>query len=132
MMFSKEKINSINSMRLADVKPELAEKCRAIIALAASEGFALIVTQGFRSVEEQNRLYQIGRRGIAGERKVTNARGGQSNHNHREAVDFAFVVAGEISWDERLYQNIGRWAKQAGLKWGGDWKSFKDFPHVEL
>lgn len=119
-------------MRLSDVKPELAEKCEAIIALAASEGFTLIVTQGYRSVEEQNRLYAIGRRGIKGERIVTNARGGQSNHNHRTAVDFAFVVNGEISWDERLYQHIGRWAKQVGLNWGGNWKSFKDFPHVEL
>jgi peptidoglycan L-alanyl-D-glutamate endopeptidase CwlK len=131
-MFTKEKISSTNAMRLSDVKPELAEKCEAIIALAASEGFTLIVTQGYRSVEEQNRLYAIGRRGIKGERIVTNARGGQSNHNHRTAVDFAFVVNGEISWDERLYQHIGRWAKQVGLNWGGNWKSFKDFPHVEL
>jgi peptidoglycan L-alanyl-D-glutamate endopeptidase CwlK len=131
-MFNRERIEKTNSSRLADVKPELAEKCLAIIAQAASEGFTLIVTQGFRSIEEQNRLYQIGRRGIPGERIVTNARGGQSNHNHREAVDFAFIVAGEISWDEKLYQNIGRWAQKVGLKWGGNWKSFKDFPHVEL
>lgn len=103
-----------------------------MIALAASDGFTLLVTQGFRSIEQQNRLYEIGRRGIPGERKVTNARGGQSNHNRGAAVDFAFVVNGEISWDARLYRHIGRWAAKVGLKWGGNWKSFKDLPHVEL
>jgi peptidoglycan LD-endopeptidase CwlK len=131
-MFSRERIEKLNAERLAKVKPVLAEKCRALIAHAASEGFTLLVTQGFRSVEEQNKLYQIGRRGVRGEKKVTNARGGQSNHNYGEAVDFAFVVNGEISWNEKLYQNLGRWARAVGLKWGGDWKSFKDFPHVEL
>jgi len=127
-----EKIKSANAARLSKVNPLLAEKCRTIIQLAERESFTLIVTCGFRSNEEQNRLYQIGRRGIAGEKKVTNAQGGQSNHNHGSAVDFAFVVGGEISWDDKLYQNIGRWAKQVGLNWGGNWKSFKDFPHVEL
>lgn len=125
-------IKSANAARLSAVNPQLAEKCRAIIELAEREGFTLIVTCGFRSNEEQNRLYEIGRRGITGERKVTNARAGQSNHNHGTAVDFAFVVGGAISWDEKLYQNLGRWARAVGLSWGGDWKSFSDLPHVEL
>jgi len=127
-----EKIKSVNAARLSAVKPELAEKCRTIIQLAANEGFSLIVTNGFRTTEEQNELYKIGRRGITGEKKVTNARGGQSNHNHGAAVDFAFVVNGEISWEDSLYQNVGRWAKIVGLNWGGNWQKFKDFPHVEL
>jgi peptidoglycan L-alanyl-D-glutamate endopeptidase CwlK len=130
-MFTKERIEKTNEMRLSQVNNLLAEKCRAIIALAASEGFTLIVTQGFRSVEEQNALYRVGRRGIKGEKIVTNARGGQSNHNHGTAVDFAFVVAGEVSWNEKLYANLGRWASAVGLRWGGDWK-FKDLPHVEI
>jgi len=128
---NKEKIQAINAARLSAVKPELANKCRAIIQLAANEGCTLVITQGFRTNAEQDELYQIGRRGIRGERKVTNARGGQSNHNHGAAIDFAFVVGGEISWNENLYANLGRWAHQVGLKWGGDWK-FRDMPHVEL
>ncbi|MDB5478805.1 MAG: peptidase and DD-carboxypeptidase VanY/endolysin [Alphaproteobacteria bacterium] len=127
-----ETIKRQNASRLSNVNPILAEKCRAIIALAESEGFSLIVTCGFRSNKEQNRLYSIGRRGVPDEKKVTNARAGQSNHNHGTAVDFAFVVNGEISWNAKLYQNIGRWAKIVGLSWGGDWRDFKDYPHVEL
>lgn len=132
MGFTTEKIEKQNAEKLSRIKPILAEKCRRIISLAKAEGFTLIVTNGYRSNEEQDKLYAIGRRGIPGERKVTNARGGQSNHNTGDAVDFAFIVGGEVSWDEKLYKNIGRWARIAGLKWGGNWKSFKDFPHIEL
>lgn len=133
MSYTKEKIEKQNTEKLSKVKPLLAEKCQTIIELARGEGFILIVTNGFRSIEEQNKLYAIGRRGIPGERKVTNAKGGESNHNSGDAVDFAFIVNGEVSWDEKLYKNnIGRWAKIVGLNWGGNWKSFKDFPHVEF
>ncbi|HRH43134.1 MAG TPA: M15 family metallopeptidase [Pyrinomonadaceae bacterium] len=131
-MWTPEKIEKQNADKLSHVKPSLAEKCLKIIELAKAEKYTLLVTNGYRSNEEQDKLYQIGRRGIPGEKKVTNTKGGQSNHNSRDAVDFAFVVNGEVSWDEKLYQNIGRWAKIVGLNWGGNWKSFKDFPHVEI
>ena len=124
-----EKIKSANAARLSAVKPELREKCERLLRLAELEGYNLIVTQGFRSIEEQNALYAQGRTKPG--KIVTNAKGGQSNHNHGKAVDFAFVVNGEISWDDKLYQNIGRWARQVGLNWGGNW-NFSDKPHVEL
>ncbi len=129
-MFNAEKINQLNCQRLTHVTPELARKVLQILEIANREGFDLLVSQGFRSVAEQNKLYAQGRttRG----KIVTNARGGQSNHNFGTAVDFCFIVGGQPSWDERLYKNIGRWARIVGLKWGGNWRSFKDLPHVEL
>lgn len=129
-MFNAERINRKNCERLTHVKPELASKVLQILEMANREGFDLMVSQGFRSIAEQNKLYAQGRttRG----KIVTNARGGQSNHNFGTAVDFVFIVGGQPSWDERLYTNIGRWAKIVGLKWGGNWRSFKDLPHVEL
>lgn len=138
---NREKINKLNAERLSKVKPILREKCEKIISLAKAENYILLVTNGFRSIEEQNKLYNQPHDKIDNDgdgriderdEKVTNAKGGQSNHNFRDAVDFAFIVDGEISWDEKLYKNIGRWAKIVGLKWGGNWKSFKDLPHVEL
>lgn len=131
-MWTQEKIEKQNADKLSQVKPLLADKCRQIIELAKAEKYTLLVTNGYRSNEEQDKLYRIGRRGIPGEKKVTNAKGGQSNHNTKDAIDFAFIINGEVSWDEKLYQNIGRWAKVVGLKWGGNWKLFKDLPHVEI
>ncbi len=131
-MFDQKRIDAQNAEKLSEVNPTLAEKCREIIRLANAEKFQLLITDGYRSDAEQNALYAIGRRGIAGEKKVTNAKGGQSNHNKRTAIDFAFVIDGKVSCDEKLYPNLGRWAKIVGLKSGGNWKHFKDFPHVEL
>lgn len=85
------------------------------------------MTQGFRSIAEQDKLYQIGRRGKKGEKKVTNAKGGESKHNFGNAVDFAFIINGEISWNEKLYQNIGHWAKICGLKLGRELEIIQRF-----
>lgn len=115
---------SPNHIRLSKVHPVLASKASQLINLAWKENHILQVTQGLRTFAEQDALF-------AKRPKVTNARGGQSMHNYGLAVDFAFVVSGKISWDEKLYKNIGRWAAAVGLEWGGNWK-FTDLPHVQL
>ncbi len=131
-MFSDERIQQLNADRLGDpeLKPELVQKVTRLISLAKSRGFSLVVTQGFRSIAEQNRLYALGRTKPG--KIVTNARGGQSNHNKGTAVDVAFVVNGEVTWNDSLYAKLGPWAAAVGLKWGGNWKHFKDKPHLEL
>ncbi len=52
---------------------------------ACAQGFMYGVAQGYRSIAEQNRLYAQGRT-LPGP-IVTNARGGQSNHNRGIAVE---------------------------------------------
>ena len=110
---------------LKNVHPKLAEGVREIIALAKADGYTLTVTQGLRTFAEQDKLFLKRPR-------VTRARGGQSNHNYGLSADLAFVVNGKIDWTDSLYLKIGKWAKQAGLAWGGNWTSFRDLPHVEL
>lgn len=116
--------------KLEKVHPILKAKVLALIDLAQKEGYDLRVVQGLRTVEEQNELYAQGRTKPG--KKVTNAKGGQSNHNYGCAVDLGFYVNGQISWEDKFYFNIGRWAAAVGLDWGGNWKTIKDRPHVEL
>jgi peptidoglycan LD-endopeptidase CwlK len=95
-----------------------------------------------RTFEEQNRLYTIGRRGNAGERKVTNAKGGQSYHNYGLAFDICLIIDGKkASWDtvsdfdqdlESDWMECVRIAKKHGFEWGGDWLRFKDLPHFQM
>lgn len=122
----------LNRQRLNDpnLKPELSQKVKQLISLAESEGYYLLVTAGFRSNVEQNRLYAIGRTRPG--KIVTNAKGGQSDHNFGKAVDLAFLVDEKVVWDYSLYAKIGKWAKEVKLRWGGNWKRFKDRPHVYL
>lgn len=123
----------LNKERLSNPKLSavLREKVLKVIADLEAENIKPLITDGFRSYEEQNRLYSLGRtrRG----KIVTNARGGQSNHNFGRAVDIAFMLSnGSIVWDLKLYKRLGVVAKLHGLKWGGDWRKHKDNPHLEL
>lgn len=118
-------VSDANEKALAKVHPALAHRARKVINAAKAEGFELRVVQGLRTFAEQDALFRK-------RPKVTGARGGQSNHNYGLAVDFAFVVNGKVSWDDKLYPRIGKWALNAGLEWGGAWKKFKDMPHCQL
>ncbi len=115
-----------------ELHPELVRRIDIIIALAKKEKYDLRVTSGFRSVDEQNKLYAKGR--TAPGKRVTNARGGQSFHNFGLACDLAPIINGKIYWEEELFDwsLIGKWARAANLEWGGNWTSFVDRPHVQL
>lgn len=110
--------------KLENVHPILVSKVTKVIEMARVEGYNVTVTQGLRTFAEQNKLFQQ-------RPKVTNARGGQSYHNYGVAADLAFILDGKLTWDDKYYKNIGRWANQIGLTWGGNWK-FVDFPHLQL
>ena len=97
------------------------------------------ITEGLRTIEEQNLLYAKGR--TAPGKKVTNAKGGQSIHNYGFAVDICLIIDGkEASWDTKKdwdndkiadwYECVKIFAKH-GWEWGGNWKTFKDMPHFE-
>ncbi len=123
------KVDQINAAKLAGVCPALQSRGQKFIEAAAAEGVIVQIVQGLRTFAEQDELFKKGRTKPG--KRVTNARGGQSNHNFGLALDFAPVVGGKVSWDEKLYRPFGKWAAAAGLSWGGNWKRFKDLPHVE-
>jgi peptidoglycan L-alanyl-D-glutamate endopeptidase CwlK len=118
--------------RLSKIHPTLADKARQLIAKAHAEGIDLVVTQGLRTIAEQNALYAQGR--TAPGKIVTKAKGGSSYHN----FGLAFYIAvrkenGDIDWDTaKLYSRVGQLGKSIGLEWGGDFKSIKDTPHFQL
>ena len=85
---------------------------------------------GTRTYTEQDALYAKGR--TAPGPKVTNAKGGQSNHNFGIAVDVGlFTSDGRYLEDTPFYRQIGDVvAKFPELEWGGNWK-FVDEPHIQ-
>ena len=94
-----------------------------------------VVTEGLRTIQRQRELVRIGAS------KTLNSR-----HLTGHAVDFyAWVdldVDGKIEFVEmsnpRLMKQIADAIKAAAVKenvaivWGGDWRKFKDGPHIEL
>jgi peptidoglycan LD-endopeptidase CwlK len=103
------------------------------------------VVQGLRTIAEQTALYAKGR--TAPGPKVTNAMGGSSYHNYGLAIDFALMYDKdgngefeELSWntvkDGDLdglvdWQEMVKAFEAAGYSWGGKFRTFKDYPHIE-
>lgn len=126
----------MSSRSLSDADPALVERYLLLAEDFAREQVpaSLIVTCTFRSVDEQAVLYAQGRTHPG--KVVTNADGitRLSAHNYypSRAIDVAVVIDGEVVWREALYEPLLALAKRHGLISGGSWKTFKDWPHIEM
>ncbi|HEX5170960.1 MAG TPA: M15 family metallopeptidase, partial [Cyclobacteriaceae bacterium] len=119
--------------RIRELHPRLGIAAREFINSVENElGIQLRITQGFRSIEEQDALYAQGRT-TPGE-VVTNARGGQSYHNYGLAFDVVEMVNGQANWNTTMqnWNRIGAIAQRFGLEWGGTWTRFVDLPHFQM
>jgi hypothetical protein len=118
--------------RLQQLHPALATAVRAMIADLAARGIVVEVVQGLRTFAEQDALYAKGRTKPGA--IVTQARGGQSNHNFGLAADLCPFTNDKPDWNAPIavWAAIGASAAAQGLEWGGQWKKFLDKPHVQL
>jgi len=118
--------------RLQQLHPALASAVRAVVADLAARGIVVEVVQGPRTYKEQDELYAKGRTKPGP--IVTQARGGQSNHNFGLAVDLCPFTNDKPDWNAPMsvWAAIGAAAEAHGLEWGGSWKKFLDKPHVQL
>jgi peptidoglycan L-alanyl-D-glutamate endopeptidase CwlK len=101
-----------------------------------------LIYMTYRSPEEQNELYAKGRTKPG--KIVTNAKGGQSDHNFTldgkpaskafDAVPLRKIEGkNRAVWnDPKLWALMGEVAERIGLKWGGNWKNFVDKPHFYI
>ncbi|MBU9672386.1 M15 family metallopeptidase [Planococcus sp. CP5-4] len=120
--------------------PIVESKRDQLIAQAEEVEIDILITDGFRSVEEQNEIHAQGR--TRGGSVVTYAEGGESYHNYGLAIDFALRLPdGSVVWDIQHDGNgngrpdwfeVADIAKGLGFEWGGDWMGFKDYPHLQL
>ena len=125
--------DSATNKRIALLHPQIRCATKNFInEVDQSLGIKLRVIQGFRTFAEQDDLYAQGR--TTSGNKVTNAKGGQSNHNFGLAIDVAELKNGNIDWNEQetVLPQIAPIGKKWGFKWGGDWTSIKDKPHFEM
>lgn len=121
--------DKISVERCSLLHPKLQQRARKFFELMEERGLYPRMSQGLRTIEEQNALYAIGRT-RAGQ-IVTNSKGGQSWHNYACAFDLVFILTGG-SVDFVVSKEIGDLGASCGLEWGGNWASFSDKPHFQL
>ncbi|WP_413373896.1 M15 family metallopeptidase [Paenibacillus taichungensis] len=132
--------NVQEAVPITGLHPVVAESEKLLVRKAARRGIEVVITHDFRSIDEQDALYNQGR-SLSGN-IVTNAKGGESYHNYGLAIDFALRTPdGDVVWDmERDDNGNGKadWlevvelAKELGFTWGGDWANFPDYPHLQM
>lgn len=129
-------ITARSEKNLATVVPELATRVRRLLNKMAQYGYPMVVTDGNRTLEQQQALYAQGR--TAPGKIVTYADGvkAKSNHQGGRAVDCTFLNEKGSAYypsDENLWELYGKTAESVGLNWGGRWAGKKkDRPHIEL
>ncbi|HEX8197799.1 MAG TPA: M15 family metallopeptidase [Pyrinomonadaceae bacterium] len=120
--------------RIQTLHLKAQEAGRTFLTAVRAQGIDARIISGTRTYAEQNVLYRKGRFGNPPPR-VTNARGGQSNHNFGIAWDIGIFQNGNYLPESPLYDQaaqIGLAAGIVGLEWGGNWINFKDRPHYQM
>lgn len=119
--------------------PKTQVLARKFLHAAAPFKFSCKIISGTRSYAEQNAVFAQGR--TAPGNKVSNAKGGQSNHNFCIAWDVGLFdrvtgkyLTGATNAETKAYLDLAALVLPAlaGLEWGGNWASFKDLPHYQV
>lgn len=131
------KFSRNSEKKLQYLHPNLQKFFRELIKISP---YDFSITQGVRTAEEQNKLYQQGRT-VPG-KIVTNCDGYKIKSNHQikddglgHAGDIAVLINNKITWEEKYYKEVAMSARilmqKYNVEWGGDWRNFKDLPHFE-
>lgn len=124
------KVDDRSERNIATLLPQVQPIARALVQKAHLCGISIKVIDGLRTYEEQNELYAQGRT-KPGE-IVTNAQGGQSNHNFGIAFDIGVFDGSKYLKESPKYKAVGALGIDLGLEWGGNWKTIVDEPHFQL
>ena len=113
-----------NKHRLASLEPNFKAKIVKLVTYLEQKypHDQITIAETMRSRERQNELYNKGSH-------VTQTL--YSYHTIGQAVDIFFIKDGKIRKFCPRYFNMGKRAKELGLTWGGDFRTLKDFSHIE-
>jgi peptidoglycan LD-endopeptidase CwlK len=119
----------ISQTRVSQLHPKWRSDAQSFIEDAENGlNITLRVTQGYRSFQVQEALYEQGRETPGP--IVTNAKPGSSFHQYALAIDLVLLVNGQADWTFDMSKLLP-YAAKYNIEWGGNWKSIKDRPHFQ-
>ncbi len=116
--------------KLDSLDKDLRKKVERVLDNLKGEGFKPKIVYAWRSVEVQRQLV------AQGHSKVRFSFHNAQYKNGRPRAYAADIIDRRWAWSDAAMDNgfwaaLGRIAKAEGLFWGGDWRSFKDWAHVQ-
>lgn len=109
------------SRRLVDLTLPTQKLYYAFELACDNAGLDFVLTCTLRTLEEQKILV-----------KQKKSKTMNSKHLTGEAFDIMVIKNGKPTWVFTDYLPYGAIGRDVGLKWGGDWKRFKDGCHFEI
>ncbi len=116
--------------KLRSLNPQFRKKVELVLKELKEDGFKAKIFYGWRSQAVQLELFSKKRSKVKFSFHNATKKDGTPN---AYAVDIIDSRYGWSNKDEtkKFWQALGKAAKNQGLYWGGDWKSFKDWAHVQ-
>lgn len=128
-------LGSKSLTNLVGVHPDLVRVVKRAIFLTPVD---FTVYEGVRTVERERELIRTGKSSLKDPYKCRHVPTNGFSH----AVDLVPLVDGKPSWANEIikthYLPMGKAMLDAAselgvtVEWGGDWKTFKDYPHFQL
>ena len=114
-----------HSRDIAHLRADVRANCIIFIDLCKQAGLPVLITETVRDDEYQRYLAANGYASKTATRPTF--------HSVKAglAFDICKNVKGHEYDDLSFFDKCGQIAKQVGFSWGGDWKSFKDRPHIQ-
>lgn len=103
----------MSASRFAGLQPWLEPYANYLLDVAVYNGFKPIVTSVFRSLQQQETLYDRFKRGLS---DLPAAPPGKSKHNYGLAFDMV-ITPGD--YRSPAQQAVGRFWESMGGRWGG-------------
>ncbi len=117
--------------KLQSLDGRMRRKVERVTEALKAQGFRPKIVYAWRSVAVQQELVAKGRSKVKFSFHNAQKPGGSPRAYAADIIDRRWA------WSARAKANgfweaLGSAAKQEGLFWGGDWRSFKDWAHVQL
>jgi len=117
--------------KLLSMHPDLRPKVTAILAALTKRGFQPKIFFGWRSVAVQLEIFK---------KKHTKVKFSFHNVQHKDGTPNAYaadIIDSRYAWSKKaesegFWKALGEEAKNQNLYWGGDWKTFHDWAHVQI
>jgi len=135
-----DKLKLRSNVEIESLSPRFKPYVQTILLHLEGKGWVPVVYHGERSKEEQTRIVKAGHSKTMQSFHVTDTALNRSKNGLHwqvkgeaaDIVDARFLWSGPAAdLNFQFWKDLGAMAKSMGLKWGGDWKKFRDVAHVE-